>query len=194
MNWNCSLCGKMFTRRYNLQRHIDNIHGGEGSEKENEESDSVNEHSESDMEGEEPTLESSENEDSDSDLEDNTMYQLWLQQSKETVHEMWNMKYEKYINQGMSESDAKAKANDKTLWAVKKEFFNKYKGFLVSHLHLKDNETHQGLIDSLEEKVDNGASVNRAVNRVMPKYHAQFEGLFQQDEDDNDDEEEDSDT
>ena len=34
-------------------------------------------------------------------------------------------KYEKYVNGGMSEDQAKEKANRKTLWAVKRIFFNK---------------------------------------------------------------------
>ena len=77
----------------------------------------------------------------------------------------------------------------KPFWAVKQIFFNKYKDFLSSYLHLKDNGTHQDIAEDLEEKVNKGMEVNKALNRVMPKLHTKFDGLLQLNEDEENEEE-----
>ena len=66
--------------------------------------------------------ESSEDEVS-SDLEDNLAYQEWYDQAMQATEEKRAEKYEKYINQGMDEDEAKEKAHEKTLWLVKHIFF-----------------------------------------------------------------------
>lgn len=81
----------------------------------------------------------------------------------------------------MGEDQARDKANRKTLWAVKKLFFNKYKDFVLSYFGLKDNETHQDIVEDLNEKVNKGTKPCKALNRVMAKRHAEFLGLFQPD-------------
>ena len=133
--------------------------------------------------------ESSNENESSSDLEDNTAYQDWLKEAMESTEEMWSGKYEKYVNGGMREDEAKEKANMKTTWAVKKNFFNKYMDFLSSYLHLKDDDTYQEIVEDLEEKMDKGMDVNKALSRVIPKHQSKFDGLFQQDEDEETDEE-----
>lgn len=30
-NWSCTVCGACFTRKYNADRHVSNVHSGEGS-------------------------------------------------------------------------------------------------------------------------------------------------------------------
>ena len=52
---------------------------------------------------------SSDDSESSSDLEDNIGYRGWLEDAKEANGEMWNKKYQKYINEGMSEDQAKEK-------------------------------------------------------------------------------------
>jgi hypothetical protein len=123
-----------------------------------------------------------EEDESSSELEDNTAYQDWREEAKETTQEMWSAKYEKYIDEGMSEDHAKEKADIKTLWAVKRNFFNNYKDFLSSYLHLKDNDIHQEIVEELEEKMEKNMDVNKALSRVISKYQPKFNGLFQQDE------------
>ena len=63
-----------------------------------------------------------EDEQSSSDLEDNTAYQDWLVEAKETTGDLWNIKYDKYTSEGMSEDQATEKANMKRQWAVKRNF------------------------------------------------------------------------
>ena len=58
---------------------------------------------------------------------------------------------------------------------------DRYKDFLSSYLFLEDNETHQVILEDLKEKIDKGMDVDKALNRVMAKHHADFLGLFQHD-------------
>ena len=88
------------------------------------------------------------------DLEDNLINQEWYEQAMQVTEEKRAEKYEKYINQGMDEEQAKEKAHKKTLWLVKRIFFDYYLSFLSLDFHLKDDDTHQELMAQLEEKMD----------------------------------------
>ncbi len=125
---------------------------------------------------------SSDEDESSSELEDNIAYLDWLEEAKEATNTQWNDKYEKYTNEGMSEDEAKDKANRKIHWALKRILFDKYKDFLSSYLHLKDHITHLDILEELEEKLDKDMDINKALNRVMPKHETEFKGLFYQEE------------
>ena len=118
-----------------------------------------------------------EDDQSSSDLKDNIAYQDWLAVAKETTGNLWNMKYDKYTSEGMSEDQATEKVNMKTQWAVKRNFFARFKDFLTSYLHLKDDEAYKDVWD-LEEKIEKGLDINKAVNRIMAKHEAKFNALF----------------
>ena len=202
------MCGKKFARGYNLNRHIENVHAEEQSTDSEMEDDGPDVKklkdanlSEEGSETENDYVESEDDEDpadedeSSSDLEDNTTYQTWLSEAKDSTRDMREEKYDKYIKGGMSEPLAIEKANIKTLWAVKRNFFDTYKEFLISYQHLKDNDTHLKIVSGLEEKIEKNVKVNKALNRVIAKYQPAFDGLFQQDDDDeadDDDNEEDA--
>ena len=198
----CHYCDKRFERYYNLRRHVENVHVTDEEDgpnvyysspdckkrriEDSEIEDSVSESTqdeESDVEDDNESGSSADEDDSSSGVEDNVTYQYWLEEAKEATNEMWSQKYDKYVNEGMSEDQAKEKANMKTLWAVKRIFFNKYKEFLSSYLYLENNDVHQALVEDLQEKLDKGTEVSKALSRVMPKHQMMFEGLFQQDED-----------
>ena len=186
----CHQCGISFGRRYNLRRHVENVHAEDESkmsevddeaiqcensdvdhepnfkkrrfqdsdiqsyENESAQDNEDFEEDNLDSETEEEDNDSSDEDGSSSELEDNAAYRDWLDEAKEATYEMWSEKYEKYINLSMGEDQAKEKANRKTLWAVKRIFFNSYKDFLSSYLHLKDNDSHQDIVEDLEEKVN----------------------------------------
>ena len=209
----CLLCDKRFRRRYDLSRHDQTVHDEkvhnseppykmrkvQESETENYETDSSqnedgNESNECDSESESGEYDSyesdseSDSEESDenadsSDSEDNTVYQLWLNESKADTVDMWTEKYQKYVTEGLPEADSFEKSSVKTLWAVKRSFFNKYKAFLSKYLHLKDDETFQVIVDEIEQKVDKGLSIHQAIKRVIPKHQAKFDGVFLQESD-----------
>ena len=144
---------------------------------------SETEDAESSIEGE---SESEIEDETSSEIEDNIAYQDWVSEAVEATEEMWSEKYDKYINDGMNEDQAKEKANRKTRWAVKQHFFNSYKDFLSNHIHLKDNDTHEEILNELEEKMDRGADINKALSRVMLKHRVKFDVLFHPDEEEND--------
>ena len=121
-------------------------------------------------------------------MEDNTVYQDWLAEAKETTGDLWNMKYDKYTSEGMSEDQATEKANMKTQWAVKRNFFSRFKDFLSSYLHLKDDEAYQDIVWDLEEKIEKGVDITKAINRIMAKHEAKFNALFQADDEEYDEE------
>ena len=176
----CSKCGRAFARRYDLGRHVELVHADDASE---EELDS-DETTKSEDEKEKEVNEDDEVEEMDDvDLEDNPSYREWVDQAREETREMWNDKYEKYVNEGMSEELAKGKANRKTSWDVKRLFFNKYGDFLFHYFNLKDDETHQEIEYEVDKKVKNGVEIVKALKRVMPKHRVKFEGLFLHDGD-----------
>lgn len=150
---------------------------GEGSETETGDKDGDNSNSEESEDG------TDEEDDNSSDLEDNSAFQDWLDEAKEETDEIRSIKYEKYMDEGMGEEYSKTKAHAKTMWALKNSFFDKYKDFLASQLHLKDNQTHQEVVSDLEKQIAKGADIKKALKRVIPKYQAQFDGLFQQSDD-----------
>ena len=98
------------------------------------------------------------------------------------------MKYDKYTNEGMSEDQATEKANMKIQWAVKRNFFNRFKDFLTSYLLLKDDEAYQDIVWDIEEKIEKGIDINKAINRIMAKHEAKFNTLFQADDEEYDEE------
>ena len=82
-------------------------HSDESSEEDDSESESENNVESADDNDDE-------DEQSSSDLEDKTAYQDWLVEAKQTTEDLWNMKYDKYTSEGMSEDQATEKANMKT--------------------------------------------------------------------------------
>ena len=208
----CSLCNKTFGRKYDLRRHENTVHDEDESSDEDNDEPKFKKHkedgSDDEMESDngdsevdtdddvevndsEDEDDSSEGEMSSDDLEDNPAYQAWYEQAMQATEEKRAKKYEKYINQNMTEEEAKEKAYLKTLWAVKRIFFDRYTTFLSLNLHLKDDDTHQDIMTELEEKTDEGKNIGKALKRTMAKHRSKFDGLFEYDEHEEDEEEED---
>ena len=93
----------------------------------------------------------------------------------------------------MSERDADEKARRKILWSVKRNFFDRFKDYLKSYVHLKDNETYREVVADLEEKLDKGMGVDKALRRVLPMHRAKFDALFDSDEKDEEEEKDEDD-
>ena len=196
----CHLCGHGFTRRYNLQRHIEHMHG-EGEPEPEEERDSPESGSENESESQDSETDESEvteeaennsqiSETSTIEPEDNPAYLEWYDQAIAATEEMRNEKYEKYINEGMDEEAAKEKAHEKVLWAVKRNFFDNYSAFLWHNAYLEEDDIHQDMLSAIAENVqDKGMHVQKAVNRAMAKHKSKLDRLFQYNESDEDEDE-----
>ena len=185
----CSQCDKAFSRKYDLKRHENSVHAqfeDDSNEETDESEDSEIDEDESEMNDSENENdgESSEDEVSGDELEDNLAYQEWYDQAMQATEEKRAEKYEKYINQGMDEDEAKEKAHEKTLWLVKRIFFDNYLTFLSLNFHLKDDDTHQELMAELEEKTDEGVDIDKALKRIMGRYRSKFDNLFDYNEPD----------
>ena len=84
---------------------------------------------------------------------------------------------------------AKEKAYLKTVWAIKRDFFDQYKAFLRNYARLKDDDVYTEMTDDLQEKMDKGIDVDKAVKRTVTKHESKFDGLFQYDDEDDEEEE-----
>ncbi len=113
----------------------------------------------------------------DEDLEDNASFQDWARDAREATEEMQSEKYQKYIKEGTSEDQARDKAEMKTLWAVKKHFFDNYKGFLINYMSLRDNDAHGDVVCEIEHKMEKGVAVNKA---VLKQSHFKAPGSIRQ--------------
>ena len=178
-------------KRPRTNEYRDHENDDESSEEDN--FDSEREGDDEELKEDEEEEEEEEEEYSSSDLEDNPTYQDWLEEAKEDTEDIWKPKYEKYINEGMSEDQAREKANMKTLWAVKRNFFARFKDFLSSYVHLKDENTYQEIIGDLEEKMEKGVDINKALNRVVSSYKSKFTGLFHEESEEEEEEENEND-
>ena len=118
------------------------------------------------------------------ELEDNAVYKKWFAQAKESIQELWDEKYDRYVSsEGLPKRLAEQKAHMKTLWMMKCFFFDTYKTFLTSLILLRDNEMHQEIMNDVDEKMDKDLTIGTALKRVMLKHQSKFNGLFEQDGD-----------
>ena len=120
---------------------------------------------------------------SSDDLEDNDVYRGWHDQAVEASQQSRTEKYEKYVNDDMPEDRAREKAYAKTVWAIKNDFFDSFETFLEQILLIQKDDTYQDIVSDIEEKVEGGMDVRKAVKRVLPKHKHKFESLFEFDAD-----------
>ena len=177
----CFLCDWRFSRKYDLERHKLRVHPDVEEEEEGDSDDGEESESKEEVSG---------GESSDDELEDNETYREWYATAKEVTEDMRQGKYQKYLEDGMNPDMAKEKAYLKTVWAIKREFFDEFRSFLRNYAHLKDDDVYSEITDDLEAKIDKGVNVDKAVKRTLAKYRSKFDGLFQYDDEEEEEEEE----
>ena len=139
---------------------------------------------------EEQRQQNSEDESMSSDLEDNSAFRDWLSEAKEATSGTREEKIQKYVNEGLTEEDANDKADRKMLWAVKRNFFDRFKDYLSSNMRLKDNFTYQEVVEDLQERLDKGVDINKALRRVILLHRSKFDALFETEEEEEEEMEE----
>ena len=107
----------------------------------------------SESEGESGDDDDEEDDQSSSDFEVNIAYQDWLAEAKETTEDLLEMMFDQYTGEGMNGDQASEKSYMKTQWAVKRNFFTRFKDFLSSYFHFKDDETYKDIIRDIEDKI-----------------------------------------
>ena len=194
----CHLCGKSFGRPYTLKRHIDTVHAktprmeeeykredeseGEESTRSDQDSDRDSDHDEkaSKVSREDSNVDEEEVE-KDEQLEDNPSFRDWAREAREATEEMRKAKYEKYISEGKSQEAAREKARVKTIWAVKKHFFDNYEDFLINYAHLRDNYAHGKVVAEMEQRMeDKKVKAYKAAGRAIARYQVQFDSLLRE--------------
>ncbi len=180
--YGCLSCGKEFSRKFNLQRHWEIVHGETMDDNENERSEE---------EEEERKEEPSDQEDTeDKEMEDNEVYRDWYEDAVRANQEPRNRKYQKYLEEDADDARAREKAYAKTLWAIKGHFFDSLETFLIQTIQLRDDDAFQDIVADIDEKTEKGMDLNKAMKRVLPKHKHQFESLFEFDPEEEDEEEE----
>ena len=113
------------------------------------------------------------------ELEDNEVYRGWYEEAVRCNREATNQKYEKYLREGADEVRARKKAHDKTLWEIKDDFFHNLEIFLIQTAQLRDDDAFQEIMTDIDEKIEGGMELTKAVRRTLSKHKHQFESLFE---------------
>ena len=120
--YSCLLCGKSYSRKFDLKRHKSLFHRDAEAEEE-EESSRSDQDSDRDSDHDEKASEVSrgdsnvdeEEVEKDEQLEDNPSFRDWAREAREATEDMRKAKYEKYISEGKSQDAATEKARVKTI-------------------------------------------------------------------------------
>ena len=120
---------------------------------------------------------------SSDDLEDNSVYRGWYDDAVEASQQSRTEKFEKHLKDDMAEDRAREKAYARTVWAIKNDFFDSFGTFLEQIQLIQKDTTYQNILSDMEEKVEGGIDVRKAVKRVLPKQNTNSESLFEFDSD-----------
>ena len=169
--YTCLICGKSYGRMYDMKRHQNMAHSDEISRTGSESEESERESRGKDSDG------------SDEEMSSDDLYRGWYDDAVEASQQSRTEKFEKYLKDDMSEDRAREKAYARTLWAIKNDFFDSFGTFLEHIQLIQKDQTYQDILSDIEEKVEEGMDVRKAVKRVLPKHKHKFESLFEFDPD-----------
>lgn len=109
----------------------------------------------------------------------------------DSTTEEWDKKYNKYIQDGMSENEAKGKANKKLKEVDLKLLMNKYVQVIKYILQLKNGKLHKKVMAKVQLYIDDGYDWMRAIKMVVGKYKHELQSLIEETEDGNESDTED---
>ena len=102
-----------------------------------------------------------------------------LDEARELNSEQFDLKYEKYIKQGLSKSDSDYKAEIKIKELDRNEFMIKYKEFLRTWYQCQKTAAHMKINEYIHELIDRGYKIKKAVNASVEAYAYRLEPIFQ---------------
>jgi GTPase SAR1 family protein len=98
--------------------------------------------------------------------------------------EKYDAKYselvERFVNDDNTEEEAEQKASETLQNKYIKTFLNIYKDFLTNTLELNQNILHQDVLQMIEEYMEDGNSINRAVSLSVEYHRPRLEDLLKE--------------
>ena len=114
--------------------------------------------------------------------------------AREASEDKWESKVDKYVNDGLTEEEARLKADLKLKVEDLDQLMSKYGIFLRYELQLRGGKLHSKVMKLVEELVDDGMDYTKAIKIAIRKYKHMLENYIDEViEDDSDDEEENDD-
>jgi len=128
--------------------------------------------------------------DLDDDYNDPAFEDL-INEAYDTYDEQYNDRIEKYMQDGMSEKRAKQEASDLLRPKYRKAFVKNYMSFLYTMYLMKHSPIHYKVWKSMEDYIEEGKPVKRAIQMAVEDYKHLMEELLDE-ESENSESDEDS--
>ncbi|XP_033741828.1 uncharacterized protein LOC117328408 [Pecten maximus] len=191
----CDDCGIMFQDMHDLQRHLKTWCPENDSRKRKRES--IEEE-----DGPQPKrwISYEESDEESGESEENEVFNSLMNESRSSNEVKWNKKYDKYVNEGMSDDEAQTKANEKMESEDMEKFYQNYKAIIQYILQLRNGMIHGKIMDDVTEFIDDGYGDSKAIKMALKKNRHVLEELWddesedEESEDDSEDDESDDDT
>jgi len=120
--------------------------------------------------------------------------------AREANEDKWESKVDKYVNDGLTEEEARLKADRKLKVEDLDQLMSKYGIFLRYELQLRGGKLHSKVMKLVEELVDDGMDYTKAIKIAIRKYKHMLENYIDEvieddsgDEEENDDDDDDND-
>ena len=102
-----------------------------------------------------------------------------IERAQEEKESEWQRKYDKYVDQNMSEVDAKEKADEKLMPKYITEVLERYT-LLIQHIYdLRGGSVHQNVIKDVEKFIDRDMDVAMAIKAGVKKNRPLIETLLE---------------
>lgn len=129
----------------------------------------------------------SDKDDDDVDIEDNDAYQKMYTNAQNQNDNIWEKKANKYVEEGMTEKEARLQADEDIREFIRRDFFKLYTKALEQELSLNNSLVHREMISKIKDLVDENASTSKAIRKTMKSYKDEFDVLFDQENESEDD-------
>ncbi|XP_069122470.1 uncharacterized protein [Argopecten irradians] len=186
----CDDCGIMFQDVHDLQRHVKKWCPENDSRKRKLPSNEENE----------PvvkkwlSLESLESQDEENESEEHVVFNAIMTKANSVNEEEWNKKYDKYVNEGMSDDEAKAKTEEKMKVKDMDQFIKDYGSIIMSILKLQNGKIHEKVMNDVTELIDDGYDDRKAIKMALKKNRHVLDEMWDGEDSDGDEDEEEEDS
>ena len=109
---------------------------------------------------------------------ENEVFTALFERAQEIHESEWRRKYDKYVNQNMSEEDAKESADKKMMPKYITEVLERYT-LLIQHIYdLRGGPVHQNVIKNVEKFMDRDMNEAMAIKVAVKKNRPLIESLL----------------